>query len=157
MSRITAQAAGGHNVVAFLDMIAHSEGTAGHGEDGYNVLVGGGLFHSYADHPRTLVDLPNLGIKSTAAGRYQILAKFYDDYKKSLHLPDFGPLSQDRIAIQMIHEQRAMPAVLSGHFSTAVYLCANIWASLPSNDYGQHQNKLQQLVAFYKVAGGKLA
>ena len=36
------------NRKAFLDMIAHSEGTAGHGDDGYNVMVGGKLFDDYS-------------------------------------------------------------------------------------------------------------
>ncbi len=60
------------NQKAFLDMISISEGTYGKGDNGYNVIVGGALWeHGYADHPRVLVDFPKLGIKSTAAGRYQ--------------------------------------------------------------------------------------
>ena len=43
------------NLKAFLDMIAVSEGTAGKGNDGYNVIVAGNLFDSYDDHPRKLV------------------------------------------------------------------------------------------------------
>ena len=73
MAVISAQQAGGKNVVAFLDMIAWSEATDKPGQrtndHGYDVLVGGGLFTGYADHPRKLVALPKLGIKSTAAGR----------------------------------------------------------------------------------------
>ena len=39
---------------------------------GYDVIVGGELFTDYSDHPRKLVTL-NLELKSTGAGRYQLL------------------------------------------------------------------------------------
>lgn len=140
------------NVRAFLDMIAFSEGTLGRGDDGYNVLVGGKLFTGYADHPRQVVDLGR--IKSTAAGRYQILARYYDAYKKLLNLPDFGRGSQDAIATKMIREQDAMADVETGRFDIAVQKCANIWASLPGANYGQHENKLADLKSAYIKAGG---
>lgn len=143
------------NLKAFLDMIAHSEGTFGRGDDGYNVLVGGKLFNGYADHPRQVVDLGR--IKSTAAGRYQILARFYDAYKKLLHLPDFGRGSQDAIATKMIREQDAMADVEAGRFDIAVQKCSNIWASLPGAGYGQHENKLADLKDAYSKAGGTFA
>ena len=73
MPRLPADQCGGRNVAAFLDMIAMSEGTDDGNqvtlEDGYDVLVGGGLFFSFDKHPRRLVHLPKLGIASTAAGR----------------------------------------------------------------------------------------
>ena len=37
-----------------------------------DVIVGGELFTDYSDHPRKLVTL-NLKLKSTGAGRYQLL------------------------------------------------------------------------------------
>ncbi|EPU0333441.1 lysozyme, partial [Enterobacter hormaechei] len=84
------------NLQAFLDMLAWSEGTSRikGSDNGYNVVVGGSLFTSYADHPRKLISLPKLGIKSTAAGRYQLLSRYYDAYKKQLGLKDFSPASQ---------------------------------------------------------------
>ncbi|WP_423373317.1 hypothetical protein [Stenotrophomonas maltophilia] len=76
MAQIAPQQAGGVNAVAFLDMVAWSEGTDNGKQPtkdrGYDVIVGGQLFKSYADHPRVLVDLPKLKIQSTAAGRYQL-------------------------------------------------------------------------------------
>jgi muramidase (phage lysozyme) len=140
---------------AFLQMIAVSEGTAGKGENGYNVLCGGGLFHSYADHPRVLIDLPRLGIKSTAAGRYQLLARYYDVYKKQLGLKDFSPASQDAIALQQIKERKAIADIETGDFATAVQKCSNIWASLPGAGYGQHENKIEQLRVAFVAAGGR--
>lgn len=75
------------NMKAFLDMLAYSEGTDNGRQKtnnhGYDVIVGGSLFTDYSDHPRKLISLPKLGIKSTAAGRYQVLAKFYDAYKSN--------------------------------------------------------------------------
>ena len=63
---------------AFLDMLAWSEGT-GNGRQktrnhGYDVIVGGELFTDYSDHPRKLVTL-NPKLKSTGAGRYQLLSR----------------------------------------------------------------------------------
>lgn len=142
------------NLRAFLDMIAASEGTRGHGDDGYNVIVGGDLFTGYADHPRKLVVLNNRGLKSTAAGRYQVLARYWDVYRLLLKLPDFSPASQDAVASQMIREQGAMSDVLAGRFSMAVYKCRRIWASLPGAGYGQHENELADLRAIYVGAGG---
>lgn len=161
MAVITPQQAGGKNVVAFLDMIAFSEGTDNGrqrtNDHGYDVLVGGGLFTGYADHPRKLVALPKLGIKSTAAGRYQLLSRYYDAYKKTLGLKDFSPLSQDLIAIQQIRERKALQLIQAGQFEQAVRQVRNIWASLPGAGYGQHEHKLDNLLAAYRKAGGTVA
>ena len=142
------------NQKAFLDMIAFSEGTASKGDNGYNVVVGGALFNSYADHPRVLVDLPRLGIKSTAAGRYQVLARFYDAYKAQLHLPDFSPASQDAIALQQIKERKALDDIDAGRIASAIQKCCNIWASLPGAGYGQHENTTEKLITAFVTAGG---
>lgn len=89
------------NRKAFLDTVAWSEGTSRikGSDNGYNVLVGGKLFTGYAKHPHTLVKI-NDKLSSTAAGRYQVLSKYADAYMKQLGLPDFGPASQDAIALQ---------------------------------------------------------
>ena len=42
---------------------------------GYDVIVGGELFTDYSDHPRKLVTL-NPKLKSTGAGRYQLLSRW---------------------------------------------------------------------------------
>lgn len=149
------------NVRAFLDMIAYSEGTDNGkqrtNDHGYDVIVGGELFTGYKDHPRKLVSLGKLGIKSTAAGRYQLLSRYFDAYRKQLGLDDFSPLSQDMIAVQQIKEQRALQNIINGDFVKAVHLVKNIWASLPGAGYGQHENKLMDLAAVYQRKGGVLA
>lgn len=149
------------NLSAFLDTIAYSEGTDKPGQPsldrGYDVLVGGALFSGYADHPRKLIDLPRLGIKSTAAGRYQVLARFYDAYKKQLGLPDFSPASQDKIAIQLIRECKALDDVNVGRVTEALAKCKSRWASLPGAGYGQHEHKVETLVSIFKQKGGVVA
>lgn len=148
------------NVKAFLDMIAFSEigpDLLAKSDNGYNVIVGGKLFNNgYKDHPRILVDLPKLKIKSTAAGRYQLLMRYYDAYKKQLGLPDFSPASQDAIAVQQIRERRALDDIENGCITSAIGKCNNIWASLPGAGYGQHENTSLKLLAAYARAGGSL-
>ncbi len=151
------------NLEAFLQMIGVSEGTVQipGGEDGYKVIVGSTpkhpiLFDSYDDHPRRLIRLsPTL--VSTAAGKFQILERYFDAYKESLHLLDFSPLSQDAIATQMIREQHALEDVNAGRFDIAIAKCANIWASLAGSNYGQPTRTMEFLTNAYKAAGGTLA
>lgn len=155
------------NRKALLDTIAFSElgvGLLAASDNGYNVIVGSTalhpiLFHAYGDHPRHLMRLQIKGrvINSTAAGRYQILAKYFDAYKKLLKLPDFSPASQDAIAVQMLKEQGALKLIDGGDFAGAVKACRNIWASLPGAGYGQHENTLNHLQEAYVRSGGALA
>ena len=87
---------------AFLDMLAWSEGTDNGRQKtrnhGYDVIVGGELFTDYSDHPRKLVTL-NLKLKSTGAGRYQLLSRWWDAYRKQLGLKDFSPEKSGRCGI----------------------------------------------------------
>ena len=142
------------NRQAFLDLIAFSEGTANKGDDGYNVIVGGTLFKSYKDHPRKLVHLPALNINSTAAGRYQVLARFFDFYKAMLKLPDFSPESQDAIALQQIKECHALDDIDTGNIAEAIKKCKNIWASFPGAGYGQYEQHLDILLSEFVKLGG---
>lgn len=137
-------------------MLAWSEGTikVKDSDNGYNVIVGGTLFHDYNDHPQKLVQL-NAKLASTAAGRYQLLGRFWKVYKKQLGLKDFGPDAQDAVALQQINECKALPDIDNGNIETAIRKCARIWASLPGAGYGQHENSLDQLVTVWKGCGGK--
>lgn len=161
MARLSAAVAGGVNVLAFLDLIAWSEGTDNGRQptrdNGYDVLVGGGLFAGYTDHPRKLISLPLLGIKSTAAGRYQILSRYYDHYRRTLGLKDFSPISQDRIALQLIRECRALDDIKAGRIEQALRNCRSRWASLPGAGYGQNEHHVDDLLAQFIAAGGVLA
>lgn len=161
MPVITPVDAGGANRCAFLDMLAWSEiGAAllAKSDNGYNVLVGSTpahplLFDSYAAHPNT----ENKVLDSSAAGRYQLLYRYWLAYKQTLGLPDFSPLSQDKIALQQIRECRALPYIDAGDLNRAILLCSRIWASLPGNSYGQHTQTLGDLQRAYQSAGGTLS
>lgn len=172
MARITADQAGGPNRTAFLDMIRTSEIGAGLiavTDEGYNVLVGATpssplTFPSYADHPNVF----NAALDSTAAGGFQLLHRWWADtvlpsgkinrgYKTMLNLHDFSPVSQELVALQQIRESNALPDIDAGNFAHAVALCSHIWASLPGNDYGQHQNAIAALQAVYVAAGGTVS
>lgn len=149
------------NVKAFLDTIAVSEGTAYIGDNGYNVIVGStkekpNLFTSYKDHPRKIVAIPKWGIKSSAAGRYQLLMRYFDAYKKMLNLPDFSPASQDAIAIQQIAECKALEDIKKGNFDEAVHKCKRIWASFPGAGYNQNEHSIDYLRKVFISAGGKI-
>jgi muramidase (phage lysozyme) len=152
------------NLGAFLDAIARSEGTSTipNSDDGYKVIVGSTpdtplLMSTYADHPRRLVWIPSIRDYSTAAGRYQEIARNYDAYRKLLGLPDFGPESQDRIATQQIAETGATDDILAGRFADAVAKVAHLWASFPSAGYGQHEQTMALLERAYSDAGGTFA
>lgn len=161
MPVITAAQAGSQNRCAFLDMVANSEiGAAllAITDNGYNVLVGSTpenplTFPSYAAPP----DVYNAALNSTAAGRYQVLNRYAAIYIAQLKLPDFGPESQDLIALQQIRERSALPLIDAGNLQAAIEACSNIWASLPGNNYGQHQNAIAQLQAAYAAAGGTVS
>lgn len=161
MPQITPEQAGSQNRCSFLDMIAASEiGPAllAITDNGYNVLVGATpakplTFPSYAAHPHIL----DVALDSTAAGRYQEIYRNWISYSKMLALSDFGPLSQDKIALQQIRECNALPYIDAGNFAHAVALCSRIWASLPGNDYGQHENTIALLQRYYAAAGGQLS
>lgn len=157
------------NIAAFLDMLAYSEGTANHPltkNRGYDVIVTGldgrpEIFTDYSDHPFAHGRPPKVfnrrGEKSTASGRYQQLYMFWPHYKKQLALPDFSPLSQDKLAIQLIRERGAIDDIRAGRIERAVSRCRNIWASLPGAGYGQREHSLEKLVTVWRTAGGVVA
>lgn len=143
------------NVSAFLDMLAHAEGTPRFGtQDGYNVIVGGATFNSYQDHPRQLVWLPAYEIRSSAAGRYQFLTRTWDDLVRRYKLPDFTPASQDASAVHLIRQCKALSLIYDGRICEAIYACRRIWASLPGAGYGQRELATDELMQVYHGAGG---
>ena len=61
----------------------------------------------YSDHPRNLSLKPKTQINRR--GRYQLLSRWWDAYRKQLGLKDFSPKSQDAVALQQIKERGALP------------------------------------------------
>lgn len=149
------------NLKAFLDTIAWSElgdKLLAVSDRGYNVCVGSTpsrpiLFTSYAGHPFKRCDKLN----SDAAGRYQFMGRYWYHYRKELNLPDFGPESQDKWAVRLIRECRALADVEAGRFEAAIYRCNSRWASFPAAGYGQRENTMADLRKAYQRFGGVLA
>ena len=155
MGAVMQDEAPNNNLAAFRWMIRVSEGTSD--ANGYSMVVGGQLFDGFADHPRVLVALPNLGIKSSAAGAYQILRRTWDSVRDKLGLPDFSPASQDAACDELIRQRGALELVNQGRFAEAVEKCKKEWASLPGAGYGQRENRLAVLQQAYEQAGGFIA
>lgn len=149
---------GGAFICAFLDTLAHSEigpKQLGRSDNGYNVLVGGGLFSGYKVHPGKSVYLPRYKVYSTAAGRYQFLAKTWTALQKQLGLPDFGPRSQDLGAVELIRGRGALADLCKGDFDTVLVKCSKEWASLPGAGYGQAEKSREELRKVFNVAVAK--
>lgn len=141
------------NVRAFLNTIAYAEGTG----DRYDILFGGGTFDSYADHPRKIFSFTNSRgetLKTSAAGRYQFLARTWDGLRSKLDLPDFGPESQDSGAVELIRQRGALNDVEAGRFQSAVNKCAPVWASLPGAGYAQPERTMSKLQTAFQNSGG---
>jgi muramidase (phage lysozyme) len=154
------------NLQAFFYMLAVSEGTENHPltkNHGYDVIVYGNdgkpeVFTDFSNHPfangRPGKVFNSKGERSTASGRYQFLLKYWEHYKAQLSLPDFSPASQDKWALQLIKECKALDDIYAGRIEEAITKCRSRWASLPGAGYGQHENSMAKLVTAYKSAGG---
>ena len=119
---------------------------------GYDVIVGGELFTDYSDHPRKLVTL-NPKLKSTGAGRYQLLSRCGDAYRKQLGLKDFSPKSQDAVALQQIKERGALP-MIDRDIRQAIDRCSNIWVYRRALVMVSSSIRLTAWIAKFKEAGG---
>ena len=94
-------------------------------------------------------------LKSTGAGRYQLLSRWWDAYRKQLGLKDFSPKSQDAVALQQIKSVALylwLIVVISVRQSTVAAISGlHCWArwlwSLP-------EHKADSLIAKFKEAGG---
>lgn len=142
------------NVRAFLRMLRHGEGTAA--DSGYRTQFGGGLFDSFADHPRTPITrkLGGTPITSTAAGAYQFLQRTWDGLVTQYGFADFSPKNQDLGAVALILGRKALGDVIAGRFEDAVRKCNREWASLPGSPYGQPVVTMARARKEYEAHGG---
>lgn len=145
---------------AFLDLIAWSEGTSTSKwtkNNGYDIIVDGinspHVFTDYSTHPGITVHVKD-SLYSTAAGRYQTLKRFALTYIRNMQLPDFGPDSQDKIALQQIRECRAIDLIENGNIQSAISACNRIWASLPGAKYGQPTHDMAECLDKFQEFGG---
>ena len=94
-----------------------------------------------------------LKLKSTGAGRYQLLSRWWDAYRKQLGLKTIL-----RKVRTLWHCSRLGVALYLwvdiGDIRQAIDRCSNIWASLPGAGYGQFEHKADSLIAKFKEAGG---
>ena len=113
-------------------MLAWSEGTDNGRQKtrnhGYDVIVGGSYL-LITRSPRKLVTL-NPKLKSTGAGRYQLLSVGGMPTTGNLAWKT-SPKSQDAVALQQIRGRGALPMIDRGDIRQAIDRCSNIWASLP--------------------------
>ena len=136
-------------------MLAWSEGTDNGRQKtrnhGYDVIVGGELFTDYSDHPHKLVTL-NPKLKSTGAGRYQLLSVGGMPTASSLawtslrkvrtlwHCSRLRSVALYLWLIVVISVRQSTVAAISGLHCRA--------------GYGQFEHKADGLIAKFKEAGG---
>ena len=143
-------------VQAFLDLISFSEGAD------YDTIVTGldgpSVFTDFSDHPfAPQFNRPPVQWKlnppeySTAAGRYQLLYRYWIPYKAQLQLKDYSPASQDAVAIQQMKERGAVALIAAGDIQGAIAACSNIWASFPGNGYRQGGKTVGELLEKYQA------
>lgn len=169
MARLSESQAGSRNALAFLDMLAWAEGTStspATAMDGYDVIVTGidkkpEVFEDFTDHPfalgRKSKVINSRGLTSNASGRYQQMLKDWPHYRAVLKLPNFSPINQDLLALRHIRECRALSDVHAGRIEMAISKCRKIWASLPGAGYGQREQRVEDLIEEYRLAGGVLS
>lgn len=144
-------------VRAFLDAIAFAEGT--NTAYGYRMQYPGVTFDTFDDHPRTVLCAMHNGkpLCATAAGRYMFLQRTWDRLAPKIKARDFGPHNQDKAAIALLYEKKALPDIMAGKFENAVKKVNTVWATLPGAPYGQTTKTMQELervfrqrLAYYK-------
>lgn len=149
-------------LMAFLDLIAWSEGTSTHPHttaDGYDVIVTGALSENlitdYRDHPfaagraAILVHEGPPRLYSTASGRYQIRLETWRFLVRILGLLNFQPANQDLGGLELIKSCGAITAILVGNLPFAFQRVCNTWASFPGNLFNQPTHPTDILTAKY--------
>lgn len=133
------------NARDYLNMLASSEGTAGRGDRGYNVMFRGDLINDYSRHPNmmhTYTDKNGKQGGSTAAGRYQFLYKTYNEMAKRLGITDFSPESQDKVAIALMLE-KGVDFSDGADFGRNVAKINNVWTSLAGSSLGMQHHSVR--------------
>ena len=141
-------------LAAFLSTIGWSEGAS------YDTIVTGvngpATFTDFSDHPfapqfhrMPVVVRRSPLLESTAAGRYQLLYRYWVPYRAKLGLLDYSPASQDSVALQQMKERGAVALIAAGDIQGAITACSNIWASFPGNGYAQGGRTMGELLDKY--------
>ena len=142
------------NLKAFLEVIAFAEGAD------YNTYYQGSKFKNLSEHPYITKEKPKIPLKgtnlfSTAAGKYQITATTWNEYKKRVNLTDFSPESQDKFAIFLIDKiRKALKDVEDGYLDIAMNKCRNEWASFDLILKKKYPKTFDQCVEVFIKNGG---
>jgi len=114
------------NLRAILSMLKQAEAGSSNDPLSYNSWNSGYLFtsHSYSAYPKDYQKHPgmNPNSKSSAAGAYQFLERFYT-------MPDFSPTNQDKAALRLMTTKGYNAAIL-GNVRSFVEECQGRWTSL---------------------------
>jgi muramidase (phage lysozyme) len=145
------------NVAAFLKAIAAAEG------GGYDFKYGAikgkrndpWRFSDYSTHPG-----PGKGGRTTAAGMYQINIATWRDQGGKMGLTDFGPKTQDLIAVEILRSIGVIDKIKAGDVAGAMPRAAVKWAALPKapglggGHPGQPFVTYEDFFHHYQAAGG---
>lgn len=138
---------------AILDTIAAAEGTFRAGAGGYSMRFPGTTFPSFSWHPREVLGayVGDKYIYATAAGRYMILERTWNEVAKTLGLRDFSPLNQDLAALHLVCTNGALDDVLNRRVELAVKKLNRTWATFPGAPYGQPMQKMKYLKQVFEA------
>lgn len=143
------------NVRAFLMLIRSGESSVN--ERAYRMVVYGGEFSSFADHPRVFKLAPD-GRRTSAAGAYQITATTWDSLGGRRAYGDFSPAAQDRAAVDLIRRRGALADVVAGRWRAAVRKLRQEWTSLPgAMEQGYSMDRAAAVLARYGYQEGVAA
>lgn len=130
----------------------------------YDVLYGGSRFNDFSRHPGKYIPIqsgPNVGQKSSAAGKYQFLERTWNDIANRYGLGDFSPENQDKGAWALAQEeykrktgQDLLPALQSGDLQGVSRALAGTWTSLAGGIEAQPGGTGQAFAANYSAATG---
>lgn len=114
------------NIGAFLAVIR--EGESGNDYSAYVSFTGKDSFSDKSDHPiatgeKDYIIRPDNGLRTSAAGAYQIVYSTWLDVAQS----DFSPYSQDSAAILLIKRRGAYDDIVNGDIASAVAKLTPEW------------------------------
>ena len=137
------------NARRWLNTIAFAEGTWGSSGPRYNITHGYEPIFDLSKHPDRVVK------GSAAAGAYQFMPATWRAVQQKLGLPDFGPASQDKAALELMRARGINPDTDPITRETLAKLAPE-WASLPTMQgasyYGQPVKSFEALSKFAQQA-----
>ena len=139
------------NARRWLNTISFAEGTwdARSGQPRYAITFGYRPIGDLSKHPDRVIK--SGGYASAAAGAYQFMPGTWAGVQQKLRLPDFGPISQDLGALQLIRARGVNPDKDPITPQTLAKLAPE-WASIPTlrggSYYGQPSKPASTLIKF---------